>query len=784
MNLNKRALLVITPVMLLSFIVASMIVYELARNFLERQEQYRLNNAVTQLASVFGRYQIFSESFLVSVTQSHALNQYLQFPDDLSREYTLVKTIEDNLRASTGLDPDYLSITIATQTPEASITNHVEISADPFSEISEPLKEYVLSSFDAGALERWDYIPTSVNQTLLVKTQFISPLTYTRPLTTQLDEALAIVVAIDPTEFNTLRASLEAELNAPFIISTFAQTPSILSASTPLLDDLYLQVILPRNYLQQQLTPLALWLTLISLIFAAAASICLYGLINKHITRPVLELERDLAHALSNRQAQIPERHMGDDEIGALARTFNTLFHSLSHSYDETKRLMERDTLTGLYNLGVINQLGQEALLQAENSSEEVALLVLDLDNFKFVNDKYGHRFGDQLLSAFSQSLSDIAVIRSSNIDRKIGPYIVAGRVAGDQFCLMIKQERAVDAASEIAQMILKQLDEGLHFAKSRFPITASIGIAVYPQDGDTFSQLILNADTAMYQAKMQGKNQAAFYSQELAQKLRRHQEVESALKLVNPDLEFKLVYMPLLNVKTGELDGFEALLRWHSRKLGNVDPDEFVPIAESCGVYRMIDEWVINKGLSTYPAIRKMLARDFKMSLNISSAQLQVSELTELLARCTKRYDIAPHNIQLEITETVNIEYTPHAQQFLKKLAETGYLLALDDFGAGFTSLLRIVEYPIAMVKFDKGFIEQTLKRGNRQILKPLVELCHSNGMLVTMEGAESQEDVDLLSTFDCDFIQGYFLGLPSSFEEMEQAMHKLRAQSTPEPL
>ncbi len=789
MNLNKRALLVITPVMLLSFIVASMIVYELARNFLERQEQYRLNNAVTQLVSMFGRYQIYSENVLLSVTQSHALNQYLQFPDDLNSEYSLVKNIESNLRASTGLDPDYLSITIASQTPELNIANHVEISADPFSEINESLREYVYSAFSQGDVEHWDYIPTSETQTLLVKTEFISPLTFTRPLATQLDDALAIVVAIDPTQFNTLRASIEEELNAVFALSDIAQTPSILSASAPLLDDLFLQITLPRDYLQQQLAPLALWLTLISLVFAFAASICLYGLINKHITRPVLELERDLANVLSHRQSEIPERHLGDDELGSLARTFNTLFHSLSHSYDETKRLMERDTLTGLYNLGIINQLGQKALQQAQNASEEMALLVLDLDNFKFVNDKYGHRFGDQLLSAFSQSLSDIAVIRSSNIDRTQGPYIVPARVAGDQFCLLIKQERAVDAAKEISEMILQQMEEGLHVAKARFPITTSIGIAVYPQDGDTFSQLISNADTAMYQAKIQGKNQVAFYSQELAQKLRRRQEVESALKLVNPDLEFKLVYMPLLNVKTGELDGFEALLRWHSRKLGDVDPDEFVPIAESCGVYTMIDEWVISKGLSTYPAIRRMLARDFKMSLNISSAQLQFSELTELLARCTNRYDIAPHNIQLEITETVNIEYTPHAQQFLKKLAEAGYLLALDDFGAGFTSLLRIVEYPITMVKFDKGFIEQTLKRGNRQILKPLVELCHSNGMLVTMEGAESQEDVDLLSTFDCDFIQGYFLGLPSSFEEMEEAMHNMRTKrvkstlATPQP-
>jgi len=778
MNLNKRALLVITPVVLLSFIVASMIVYEIARNFLERQEQYRLNNAVTQLASVFGRYKTFSENYLLTVTQSHALNEYLQLPDDTASAYSLVKSLEHSAQETNDLNTDYLSITFATNAPSPRIKNHVELSLDPFSDISAPLEDYVFSLFTQNALEQWDYIPTSDTQSLLVKTQFINPLTFARPLASQLSEAIAIVVAIEPTEFNILRASLEEELNTHFIVSTIAQTPSILSASTPILDGRYLQVTLPRDHLQQQLNPLAFWLLLISLIFSATASICLFGLINRHITRPILELERDLSDVLSSRQSQLPKRHMGDDEIGALARTFNTLYQSLAHSYDETRRLMERDTLTGLYNLSYINQIGQDALKQARGSSDQIALLVLDLDNFKFVNDKYGHRFGDQLLSAFSQSLSDIAVIRSSNIDKSGGPYIVPGRVAGDQFCLLIKQEGAADAALEIAQMILRQMEDGLHFAKSRFPITSSIGIALFPQDADSFSQLISNADTAVHQAKVQGKNQLAYYSEELAQQLRRRQEVENALKHMNPDIEFRLVYMPLLNVKTGELDGFEALLRWNSRKLGNVEPDEFVPIAESCGVYEMIDEWVISKGLSSYPAIRKLLGRDFKMSLNISSAQLQFSELTELLARSAKRYDIAPKYIQIEITETVNIEYTPHAREFLKKLADTGYLLALDDFGAGFTSLLRIVEYPITMVKFDKGFIEQTLKRGNRQILKPLVELCHSNGMQVTMEGAESQEDVDMLSTFDCDFIQGYFLGLPTTLEDMEDALRKLRQQ------
>ena len=227
-----------------------------------------------------------------------------------------------------------------------------------------------------------------------------------------------------------------------------------------------------------------------------------------------------------------------------------------------------------------------------------------------------------------------------------------------------------------------------------------------------------------------------------------------------------------------------EPALLWkmRARLLGNVEPDEFVPIAESCGVFAMIDEWVIRTGLSSYPAIRNLLGRDFKLSLNISSAQLQLSNITEVLDRYARRFEIAPCNIQLEITETVNIEFTSHASAFLNRLSDAGYMLALDDFGAGFTSLLRIVEYPIKMVKFDKRFIEQTLKRGNRQILKPLVELCHSNGLLVTMEGAESQADIDLLSTFDCDYIQGYFLGLPISLTEMEDVLRKLQAGATAE--
>lgn len=774
MNLSKRTLLVITPVVLLSFLVASLIVYEQARGFVERQEQLRLNNAVSQLSTIFHQYTMFADGYLHAITQSHSFRQYLQTIDDEYNELVVARSLEDSLRTINQHKSNYLSVSIISHTPTPHVRNYFEFSSNPFNTMGATLEAYALSLYDRNPLHEWELLESPTQGTLLVKANAIDPLTLAAPLASQIDQSIFVLLALTPSEFIELMNADPQGLGADFTISAQAPEQAWLEASAQLGPQLYLHGTLPHALLQEQLQPLARWLTLISLLFAATASFCLYGLIRKYVTRPVSELEQDLSDILAKKRFDIPTRNSGNDEISRLASTFRTLYEDLSLSYEETRRLMQRDGLTGLYNLSFLTDVGHQALKDAEQNDQKIALMYLDLDNFKFVNDKYGHKFGDDLLTAFALSLSDIATIRSSGTDSH--SLIVPGRVAGDQFCLLIRHPQAITAAREIAKMILGQMAEGLQFAKARFPITVSIGIAVSPADGTTLSQLISNADTAMHQAKLQGKNQSAFYSQDLANSMRRRQEIETALKLVNADIEFSLLYMPLLNVKTGELDGFEALLRWESRKLGIVDPDEFVPIAESCGVFAMIDEWVIRTGLSHYSDIRELLGRDFKLSLNISSAQLQLSNITEVLNRYSRRFNIKPECIQLEITETVNIEYNVHASTFLNRLSDAGYLLALDDFGAGFTSLLKIVEYPIDMVKFDKRFIQKTLTHGNRQILKPLIELCHSNGMLVTMEGAESQEEIDLLCTFNPDYIQGYYLGKPISLGDMQEAVLLLK--------
>ncbi|MGB4249006.1 MAG: EAL domain-containing protein [Pseudohongiellaceae bacterium] len=781
MNLSRRSLLVIMPVVLLSFLTASLVVFEQTERFVGRQEQNRLSYAVNELAAIFNQYTTFTESYLYAVTESHAFHEYLQAGDETYSELALVRSVEDSLRTFRQHRSNYLSVTIASNHHAPEISYYFELSDNPFSTITDPLRDFAFGMFRQQELESWEYLELEGHRNTILKARLVDRFTFAEPLLSQLDNSVVVQLAIEPTEFNQLRESLTTELGAQFSVVDTLPESSDISAFAELGEDRFLFAAFAPDHLQAQMRPLAGWLALISLLFALTASICLHGLMRRYVTRPVTLLEQDLADVLAKRRTTIPERTTGDDEIGRLARTFRSLYEDLSASYNETRHLLQHDNLTGLFNLGYVTEMAKEAMKEAQKSHEQVALLYLDLDNFKFVNDKYGHRFGDELLQAFARHLLEVTAAQAPAVEGDQPALILPGRVAGDQFCLFVRHPLAFIITREVGTQVQNLLADGLPFAGARFPVTVSIGIAVFPEDGDSVSQLFSNADTAMYQAKLQGKNQIAYYSPELASKLRRRQELETALKIINPDEEFKLVYMPLLNVRTDELDGFEVLLRWDSPRFGKVEPDEFVPIAESCGVFAKIDEWVISTGLSSYPAIRDLLGREFKMSLNISSAQLRLSNLTEVLDRYAKRFGIAPNCIQLEITETINIEYTAHASDFLNRLSSAGYQLALDDFGAGFTSLLRLVEYPIDMVKFDKNFIQQTLKRGNRQILKPLVELCHSNGMLVTMEGAESQEDIDLLRTFDCDYIQGYFLGRPISLADMEEAVRTLHQNPQP---
>jgi diguanylate cyclase (GGDEF)-like protein len=769
MNLSKRALLIILPVFLASFAFASLVVYDQAKRFVLRQEQERLEFATMQLGSAYEKYQNFINGYQLSVTDSHAFHQLLQETSNLSRRQSLTASMTENFQAFAGYRDDLIGVTIARNSePMEILAQYTRESA-----IEEQVAQQLIASLRASMADtaetHWDHIVDTGQRSAIIRNLRITP-----PTNDAVNgNTVSFQVAMEPTRFNDLCEQLKRDLNASFQIVNTAPTLAPMQASVNLRNGEYLLAQLSGSHLSNQLQPLIQRLILISVLFSIVASVCLHLLMRRYVTRPVSLLEQDLADVVSRRWSELPVRE-GNDEISKLSRTFGKLYGDLAQAYRDLRRLNQRDPLTGLYNLGHVTDSVVEHLNLAKTNSDELTLIYLDLDNFKHINDKFGHKFGNSLLCSFAKSMNSLTTSAKDQSTHEQPPEIIAGRVGGDQFCFLILHPTAFLIARKLAEDILALTADGIMFEQNRFSITVSIGIATYPSDCDTASQLISNADTATHQAKLHGKNQIALYSEELAQNSRRQQEIESHLKNMDPDSEFTLVYMPLVNVRTDQLDGFEALLRWDSPKLGSVDPEEFVPIAEACGVFATIDEWVIRTGLSNYPTLKSQLGRDFKLSLNISSAQLLMSNLIEVLDRYVALYDVPTQYVQLEITETVNIEYTAYAGAFLNSLSEKGYSLALDDFGSGFTSLMRIVEYPLNMVKFDKNFIQQTLKKDNRQILKPLVDLCHLNGILVTMEGAETQEDIDLLRSFDCDYIQGYFLGRPIELGNMEALIAK----------
>lgn len=774
MNLSNRSFLVIIPVIFLSYCLAGIFAYIPFENTLKNLEQNRLELAVTEMAASFKQYSTFGESYLMAVLENKALRSLISEKDSIYRQVTLGSSIEKAVRKLEQHQSNKLSLSVTdSRTGESGAIFFFELSEDPFAEVSKVMKDALKITLNNHEPRSWHYDEQD-DDSLIVVSALIERATFNKPVAGSTENSVIVQFAIEPTEFLKLKQDIIKQYDASVTLS--AEPPlennagEILSltATQSLSQSKYLKVVVPESYLAKKLEIIKLVFFGIALIFFIISSLLLYQLVRKYITQPISKLEQELDDVIKNNRSEINFQHKGTDEIGRLGKTFQKLFTKLSDSYLKTKELAEHDNLTKLHNLSYISEKAQKALDTAKKNDQSVAFIYIDLDNFKFVNDKYGHDIGDELLKAFAQRLS--RVIRSTDLLYKDNHIETThGRIAGDEFSIIARYPSGLDIPERISNRILSIFNHGFNFEKGHFPVSASIGIAIYPDDGHTLTQLVSNADNAMYQAKNDGKNKVAFYSKDLAMALRRKMEIEQELKSMNPDTEFFLVYMPLVNATTRVTEGFEVLLRWHSEKLGFVGPDEFVPIAESCGLFNKIDSWVAKNAISSYHEIKNKLGYDYKLSINLSSAQLNMNLIGQQLHDFVAQFKVPPENIQLEITETLNVEYTQKTDALLNTLIQQGFQIAIDDFGTGFTALLQLIEFPAQMIKFDKVFVEKTMLEGNRQMLEPLVSLCHSQGLKVTIEGVETEEMASYLASIGCDYLQGYLFGKPVPFKELK---------------
>jgi diguanylate cyclase (GGDEF)-like protein/PAS domain S-box-containing protein len=436
--------------------------------------------------------------------------------------------------------------------------------------------------------------------------------------------------------------------------------------------------------------------------------------------------------------------------------------------YIETnlRQIAFQDALTNLPNRSQFHSRLSHALETAKRNNQQVVVLYLDLDRFKVINDTYGHEKGDLLLKMVSERL--VSISRKND---------TIARMGGDEFTVLL-EGTSVDSiigASTFAKKILSLFTYPFRIDNHEFYITSSIGISLYPNDGDDVTTLMKNADMAMYQAKELGKNNFQFFSSELNEQAHKQLDMEGFLRHAVDRNEFVLNYQPIVNASTGELNSIEALLRWDNPELGRVFPDVFIPLAESTGLIIPIGEWVLRTACLQIRTLRDAGWNDLQVSVNISGRQLEQNSLVETVKSALYSAGIPPSSLILEITESLLMKNIKATRIILQELRALGVGLSIDDFGTGYSSLNSLMVLPIDTLKIDKSFIlEVTSNPQNMSLVQGIILIGHNLNLQVVAEGVETLEQASLLHTNGCDKLQGYHFSRPITMGQLTENLNK----------
>lgn len=419
----------------------------------------------------------------------------------------------------------------------------------------------------------------------------------------------------------------------------------------------------------------------------------------------------------------------------------------------ELHYLANYDSLTGLASRSLLSEQLAHAIVRARRQNTKVAVLFLDLDRFKDINDSLGHTVGDRILKAVASRLQ--ANVRSQDL---------VARLSGDEFTIVLEDLLDTHAAEAAARKIIEALKAPLSIDEQHdVVISPSIGISIYPDHGLVPTDLLKFADTAMYQAKAGGRNTFQIYTESMEVQTRRRAQMAAALHKAFDRGELRLLFQPKLALASGDITGVEALLRWHSNELGTVPPNEFIPIAEEIGLIVPIGEWALREALITLKRWRHAGFDHIRMAINVSVLQLLRANLPELLANLIAEIDIPADRIELEITESMVMAKAEEANNALNALRQTGISIAIDDFGTGYSSLVYLKRLPIDTLKIDKEFIGDLLHDpDDASITATVIGMAHSLGLYVIAEGVETEHQLDFLRQHGCDEIQGYWLSPP----------------------
>jgi diguanylate cyclase (GGDEF)-like protein/PAS domain S-box-containing protein len=465
--------------------------------------------------------------------------------------------------------------------------------------------------------------------------------------------------------------------------------------------------------------------------------------------------------------------------VSALRNDSGQLTHYVALMTDISERkaaeermsfLAQHDILTGLPNRMLFLDRLQQAITYAERQRTDVAVLFLDLDRFKNVNDTLGHHLGDSLLQEVARRIR-LCVRNSDTVSRQ----------GGDEFVIMLPNLDDLGDIVQVVDKLIESIANPYHLNGHVMHLTTSVGVSVYPGDGSDSETLIRNADTAMYQAKDAGRNDYRFFTQEMNRAIAKRVGLENKLRNALEKGEVLLHYQPKVNLRSGEIVAVEALVRWQHPEDGLISPAEFIPIAEDTGMIVPLGEWVLNEACRQNQEWRKTGLREIVMAVNLSPAQFHEHELINVVLAALARSGMPASLLELEITESAMMRYPEQAIIMLNKISELGIRVSIDDFGTGYSSLSHLKKFPIDELKVDQSFVRDlTSDNDDAAIVSAVIGMAKSLGLSVIAEGVETIEQLRFLESLDCDQMQGYYFCRPLPADEFRKLLESGRKLAT----
>lgn len=577
------------------------------------------------------------------------------------------------------------------------------------------------------------------------------------------DDTGVVVLHTDATQIKTkLPAELFAQLVqiAPSqrLSAGYRGEPAVFMGK-PLHPKLYAFAQVPVKELTASTRKLA-WLVAAVTIMTIVITVALVLVGLRYLLVNRIQLLNKAAREIGAGGLVIAGGSQAGDELGQLDNSLKQMTRSLEDTHEKNHYLAYHDALTGLPNRLMFNNCLQQALARATQHGEQAALLFLDVDNFKQVNDSLGHHAGDALLRQFAERI--VQCLRAECGATSHHTSELVARLGGDEFIVLLPVIHDSADASRIARRLLESLAAPFIAFNHDFYVTASIGIALFPRHGTEADVLTRNADIAMYQAKKFGKNGCQMYTENMSAVALDRFTLGNRLRKAMDNMDFDLYYQPQVDIKTGAVVGLEALLRWRGDAIGTLSPQQFIPFAEDSGQILTLGRWVVYQACAQIKQWREGGVSVVPISVNISSVQLQQEGLAAMIGDALKTTGATAECLDIELTETAIMAVPDRCVQILEEIKSAGVSISLDDFGTGYSSLSYLKKFPIDRLKIDGSFIHGIGSEPDSAIVAAVIAMARSLNLNVVAECVETTAQLDFLRWHDCDSAQGHLLGMP----------------------